>query len=30
VVTLGATGFAAGIHGHVGGLARRFRRIIHP
>jgi hypothetical protein len=30
VVALGATGFASGIHGHIGGVARRFRRIIHP
>jgi cytochrome c biogenesis protein CcdA len=30
VVLLGTTGFASGIHGRVGHIARRFRRIIHP
>jgi cytochrome c biogenesis protein CcdA len=30
VVLLGATGFASGIHGRFGHIARRFRRIIHP
>jgi cytochrome c biogenesis protein CcdA len=30
VVALGATGLASGLHGHVGGFARRFRRILHP
>jgi cytochrome c biogenesis protein CcdA len=30
VVLLGTTGFASGIHGRFGHLARRFRRIIHP
>lgn len=30
VVLLGATGFASGVHGHFGRIARRFRRIIHP
>jgi cytochrome c biogenesis protein CcdA len=30
VVALGATGLASGIHGHIGGAARRIRRIIHP
>jgi cytochrome c biogenesis protein CcdA len=30
VTLLGVTGLAGLTHGHVGGLARRFRRLLHP